>query len=372
MTQKTIGLLGGGQLGQMLCEAANPMGIDIVILDAENSPAKQVNAKLPHITGSFTDPDKIRELARRVDLLTIEIEHVDTYVLEEIAEKGVAVVQDGREILKKVEVQPSWRTLRVIQDKYLQKIHLTEHGVPVAQSRDLDGAQCAAVGSELGYPFMLKARKDAYDGRGNFPVLNENDIPAALEALKGRALYAEKWARFKMELAVMVVKTVNETSDDGQATIAYPAVETIHEDSICKLVYAPARKISGEVCRQAQDLARRAVGCLWGKGIFGVEMFVMDDGMIWKDLGVLLLIWHRYGDSQRNRPTSSQLGSLYHRSMSHHVTIQITTTINSLAHAYPGWQYDQYRLSCDHYAQYPWWGYSNCARGARLAGTCSA
>src|SRR3954453_1978343 len=103
--ERTIGLLGGGQLGQMLCEAANPLGIKIIILDAENSPAKQVNAKQPHVDGSFVDPEKIRELARQVDILTVEIEHVDTHVLEEIAEKGVEVVgKDGKKKVKRVEV----------------------------------------------------------------------------------------------------------------------------------------------------------------------------------------------------------------------------------------------------------------------------
>ncbi len=79
---RTIGLLGGGQLGQMLCEAANPLGIRIIVLDVKNSPAKQVNARETHIDGSFVDPDKIRELARQVDILTVDIEHVDTSVLE--------------------------------------------------------------------------------------------------------------------------------------------------------------------------------------------------------------------------------------------------------------------------------------------------
>ena len=278
MTDRTIGLLGGGQLGQMLCEAANPLGIKIIILDADNSPAKQVNAKQRHVNGSFTDPEKIRQLARQVDILTVEIEHVDTIVLEEIAERGVTVVENGKEVTKRVEVQPSWKTLRIIQDKYAQKQHLAQYDVPIALSKAVEANGLEAVGRELGYPFMLKARKDAYDGRGNHPVMIAGDIPAALETLKDRELYAEKWANFKKELAVMVVKIEDRISADGGATIAYPAVETVHEDSICKLVYAPARGIPPKMQKQAQTLAKKAVGCLWGKGVFGVEMFVMNDG----------------------------------------------------------------------------------------------
>jgi phosphoribosylaminoimidazole carboxylase len=115
---------------------------------------------------------------------------------------------------------------------------------------------------------------------GNFPVRSSSEIPEALEALKGRDLYAEKWANFKLELAVMVVKTENGVSTEGKATVAYPAVETIHEDSICKLVYSPARGVPLEILREAQVLARKAVGSLWGKGVFGVELFLMEDGQL--------------------------------------------------------------------------------------------
>ncbi|KAH6665973.1 hypothetical protein B0J14DRAFT_660108 [Halenospora varia] len=279
--ERTIGLLGGGQLGQMLCEAANPLGVKIVVLDAEGSPAKQVNAKNAHIDGSFIDAEKIRELARQVDILTVEIEHVDTYVLEEIAEKGIEVTKaDGSKYMKKVEVQPSWRTIRTIQDKYLQKDHLVQNGVHTVISRAVETNELSQFGDELGYPFMLKARKDAYDGRGNYPVKSAADIPDALKSLQGRTLYAEKWASFRMELAVMVVKTEDAASDSGKGTVSYPAVETVHEDSVCKLVYCPPRNVQDKVKKEAQELARKAVGSLWGKGVFGVEMFLMDDGRL--------------------------------------------------------------------------------------------
>lgn len=276
--ERTVGLLGGGQLGQMLCEAANPLGVEVVILDAENSPAKQVNAKNKHVDGSFIDKENILELARHSDVITIEIEHVDTHILQEIEEMGVDVTIDGKKITKHPEIQPHWRTIRTIQDKFIQKQHLKKNGIAVAESLEVAETEraVAAVSRELGFPFMLKARKDAYDGRGNYPVVSPDDIPKALKALGDRGLYAEKWAEFKMELAVMVVKT-EDAVDDPEDTIAYPAVETIHEDSICKLVYAPARNVSEEVRKAAQKLARNAVASLWGKGVFGVELFVMPD-----------------------------------------------------------------------------------------------
>ena len=279
---KTIGVLGGGQLGRMLTEAANRLNITILTLDNEASPAKQINAQPNHVNGSFTDPKAIRQLAAQCDVLTVEIEHVDTDVLEDLA-SGTEIKDDWRLVRSTtVEVQPSWRTLRVIQDKYRQKEHLLEHGIATALSLPLDSAsveELEQIADQLDYPFMLKSRTDAYDGRGNYPVTSASKIQPALTALKDRPLYAEQWVHFEAELAVMVVKIGDDAADDWEkATMAYPVVETIHEDSICKLVYAPARNVSQSVAQKAQDLARRAVAAFWGKGVFGVEMFLLENG----------------------------------------------------------------------------------------------
>ena len=126
---------------------------------------------------------------------------------------------------------------------------------------------------------MLKSRTEAYDGRGNYPVRSSSDIDAALKALAGRPLYAEKWADFKVELAVMVVKTAQKDSGEWESsTKAFPVVETVHENSICKLVYAPARNVDHAIVKDAQRMARAAVGNLSGKGVFGVELFLIKDG----------------------------------------------------------------------------------------------
>ena len=260
---KTVGVLGGGQLGRMLVEAANLLEIQINFLDAPNSSAKQVSNHDGHVDGSFKDPDAISKLAAKSDVVTVEIEHVDTQILEDIA--------------KHSDVQPSWKTIRTIQDKYLQKEHLKSYGVATAESIALEDAspqQLEKAAKSLGLPLMLKSRKEAYDGRGNFAVKTEDDFKSALEALGGnRELYAEKWADFKMELAVMVVKTKDKV-------VSFPTVETIHENSICKLVYAPARGVSPAVNSKAQELARKAVACFWGKGVFGVEMFLLPDNSL--------------------------------------------------------------------------------------------
>ena len=278
MDPRTIGILGGGQLGRMLLEAANNRNINVAILDKKASPAKQINATNPGVDGSFADAQAIRKLASQCDVLTVEIEHVDTYVLEELEKESLS---QG----KNLEIQPSWQAIRTIQDKHLQKILLLEGGIDVARSMAVPTAsekELRIVESNLRYPFMLKARTGAYDGRGNYAVKSEKDVQPALDALKNRPLYAEEWVNFTMELAVMVVKTKDEadTSSWASSTISYPTVETVHEDSICKLVYAPARGISNETNQRAQQLARKAIASFKGKGIFGVEMFLLEDNSI--------------------------------------------------------------------------------------------
>jgi len=177
------------------------------------------------------------------------------------------------EVASSVNVEPSWKTLRIIKDKYAQKDYLKEHDVAVAESSDLEGKGVEGlkeVGSKFGYPFMLKSKTEAYDGKGNFAVKTEGDVEAAFEALGKRPLYAEKWEDFRLELAVMVVKT-----KDGVLT--FPTVETVHEDSICKLTYAPPRNVSRATAAAAQELAKKAIGAFEGKGVFGVEMFLRKD-----------------------------------------------------------------------------------------------
>lgn len=263
MDSKTLGILGGGQLGRMMVEAAHRLNIKTIILDGENSPAKQINALDQHVNGSFTDPNAIAELASKCDVLTIEIEHVNADVLEKIAAQG------------KVAVHPSPATIKLIQDKYNQKLHLIEHGIATAEvvavEPSVEGLE--AAGAKFGYPYMLKSRLNAYDGRGNFVVSTKADIEKALKFLNDRTLYAEKFARFTHELAVMVVRSL-----DGQV-YSYPTVETVQKNNICERVFAPAR-VADSLLVKAQLLAENAVKTFSGAGIYGVEMFLLETGEI--------------------------------------------------------------------------------------------
>ena len=153
MDIRTIGVLGGGQLGRMLVEAANDRNISVAVLDKKASPAKQITS-CDGVDGSFTNPKAIRDLASTCDILTVEIEHVDTNVLEELENESLA---RG----KKIEIQPSWETIRIIQDKYLQKKRLIDAEIDVAESRPIKAVskeELQNVSDQIGLPFMLKGK----------------------------------------------------------------------------------------------------------------------------------------------------------------------------------------------------------------------
>jgi phosphoribosylaminoimidazole carboxylase len=274
-----VGVLGGGQLGRMFVEAASRLNIEVHLLDVGTlSPAKQIAASSHHIDGAFNDADKIKELAKGVDVLTIEIEHVNADALQSVLDEGLVK-----------EVHPTPSTIRLIQDKYNQKKFLVKGGMPVADfvsvgpeeklgeassARSLQNQGILDAGKKFGYPLMVKSRVQAYDGRGNFVVDSEAEASKAIEALGGgsRGLYAERWAPFDKEVAVMVVR-----SSSGEVR-AYPTVETYHKNSICHSVFAPLRDANPDVASNAQDIAKRAVAMLQGAGVFGVEMFLMKNG----------------------------------------------------------------------------------------------
>jgi phosphoribosylaminoimidazole carboxylase PurK protein len=253
---KTIGIVGGGQLGRMLTDAAHTLGYAVTVLDpTPNSPAGQVADK--QIVGDFKDATKIAELAQDVDYVTFEIELADA--------EALAVLQTSGAI-----VNPTAATLRQIKNKYEQKKFFKEHGLPVGEFErvhDIDEAR--AFGTQHGYPYLLKACLDSYDGRGNFVVHNESMIEQGFATL-GRECYAEKFVPFVKELAVIVIRDVH------GAIATYDTVETVHKNNICHTVTAPA-PVDAQVHDNAQKVARDIVALFEGAGVFGVELFLTTD-----------------------------------------------------------------------------------------------
>lgn len=252
---KTLGIVGGGQLARMLAEAAHGLGIRVIVLDpTPQSPGGQVADE--QIVGSFTDAAMIKELAEKCDVLTFETESADNRALLEVSSR--------------IPVHPAPDTLAVIKDKYAQKQFLQTQGIPTADFADVPTFEDAReVGRQFGYPFVLKAKRDSYDGKGNALVESEGELVAAFEKLKGRDLYAERLVPFTKELAVVAARSL-----EGEVTV-FPVVETVHRNHICDTVTMPA-SINESVSREAEEIARKTLGALQGAGVFAIEMFEAD------------------------------------------------------------------------------------------------
>lgn len=256
-----IGIIGGGQLGLMLSEAARAMGYAAVtVLDpTPNCPASVV---ADQIVGSLKEPTALRQLAERADILTYEIEHINTRALQQLQDEGHTIY-------------PSPELLAIIQNKYRQKEFLSQHAIPVAPFLSIsapDDIQQAV--QQWGYPLVLKAKKDAYDGRGNARINGPQDITAALEKLGDRELYVEQCLDLDKEIGLMIAR-----NQRGEIA-THPVVEMLHARDICQEVYAPAA-IPGALQDQARDIACQAIAHLNGIGIFGIELFLDKAGKLW-------------------------------------------------------------------------------------------
>jgi len=257
---KRLGIIGGGQLGMMITEAAKNLSkyiSEITVLDpTENCPAAQAGAK--QIVGDFKDELAILKLAEQSDIITYEIESGNTDVLSKL----------------KAKIEPSPSTLGIIQDKFLQKTFLSENELPVSQFYEITSlGDLHEKIKELGLPVLLKSRRDAYDGRGNFKIISLDEIEKAYQHFDGKSLMVEKFVNFKMEVSVIAARN---TKGD---IATYPLVENIHENNILKMTIAPAR-VSDDVIKDAGEIARKTMEVLKGAGVFGIEMFIDQDDKI--------------------------------------------------------------------------------------------
>jgi 5-(carboxyamino)imidazole ribonucleotide synthase len=259
---KILGIIGGGQLGMMITEAAKKMPeyiSKIIVLDPnQNCSASLVGAE--QIVADFKNKEAIIDLSKKVDIITYEIESGDSEVLKSVE--------------KNAEVNPSPETLRIIQDKFLQKSFLLENNIPVPEFIQIENIEDVKNGlKKFGYPALLKARRDAYDGKGNFKINSEDEIQKAFDYFKGQKLLLEKYVPFKMEVSVIASRNTK-----GQIK-TYPLVENIHEENILRQTIAPAR-VSKKIAQNASTIAEKTMSVLKGAGIFGIEMFVTDDDEI--------------------------------------------------------------------------------------------
>ena len=261
-----LGILGGGQLGRMTLQAAVELGIDVVIGErVARSPAARLTDTSVVFAGGWDDAQALNALAEAAPVITLENEFVDAQVLRALQRRGATV-------------WPAPDCVATVQDKLLQKQALLRAELPVPEFAAVEQPETAArLGDEWGWPIMLKARRDGYDGYGNALVHNADEAVRAAQRLgwPNRQLYAEAYVAFERELAVLVVR-----GQHGEL-VTYPTVETRQDPAlhICRAVLAPA-DVPAPVADQAQEIARGAVQAVDGVGAFGVELFLLPNAKV--------------------------------------------------------------------------------------------
>ena len=256
----TIGVLGGGQLGRMLAEAASRLGFDVAVLERDaDSPAGRVAAKL--FVAPYDDETALAALAGASDVVTYEFENVPAASLETLLRLGA-------------EVAPGPKALAAAQDRVDEKSFLRAHGVATvefAAASTPDEAAQAAAG--LGAPCLMKTRREGYDGKGQRWVEHAADARGAFDALGGRPVILEAPADFVRELSVIAAR-----GRDG-AIVSYPLAENHHENGILRRTLAPA-KVSRQLADQAERIAAKVLSGLDYVGVVGIELFELADGRL--------------------------------------------------------------------------------------------
>ncbi len=257
-----LGIIGGGQLARMTAQSALSLGCDVVVLDNDaDAPASTPAARWIRKPGN--DLDALLELAESVDVVALENEFIDAELLAALEDHGHRVL-------------PTAATMRLVQDKLIQKTTLQRAGLPVPAFAAVSSvAEILEAGERHGWPVVLKKRRNGYDGKGNATVRSAADAATAWARLDGdhNELFVEQFCPFTSELAIIIT-----LSPDGSSAV-YPLVETVQRDHICHTVSAPA-SVSDALAREAGEIARSAVEAVGGTGSFGVEMFLREDGAV--------------------------------------------------------------------------------------------
>lgn len=251
-----LGVLGAGQLGKMLAQAASPWDLRLKMLDpTPGAPASHLCDTF--VQGDFRDEETVYAFGKDCAVLTIEIEQVNVRALERLEAEGV-------------RVYPQPAALRIIQDKGLQKQFFDQHGLPTSPYQlfaDADAVRAARPA----LPCVQKVRTEGYDGRGVKVLRTEDDLN---DLLPGPCLI-EDAVDIAMEIAVIAAR--NPSGD----IVTYDPVEmSFHPTAnLVEFLCAPAR-ISGELAAAARDLARRTLEAFGLVGLLAVEMFVDRDGQL--------------------------------------------------------------------------------------------
>jgi 5-(carboxyamino)imidazole ribonucleotide synthase len=252
-----VGMIGGGQLARMTQQAAIALGVRLrVLAAAPDESAAQVCADVR--IGNYRNPDDVLAFVKGCDVVTFDHEHVPGDLIAAIEAAGVPA-------------RPGPAALAHAQDKLVMRTRLADLGVPMPAFAPVgEAADVAAFAERTGWPVVLKAIRGGYDGRGVWVC----ETPAETQALLDRGdvrLMAEEYVPFRRELAALVAR-----SPHGQGA-AYPVVQTVQRDGICREVIAGA--VDGDAAEAAQHLALEIAGALGITGLLAVELFDGPDGL---------------------------------------------------------------------------------------------
>ncbi len=264
-----VGVVGGGQLARMTQPAA--IGLDVrlrVLSDSAHAAAAQVIPDV--VVGQHDDFETLGAFADGCDVLTFDHEHVPTDHLRSLAALGLVV-------------RPGPSALEHAQDKLVMRRRMAELGVPGPQWTEITSLDdLSDFGTKVGWPVVLKTARGGYDGKGVRLVHDAADGADWVSRMHagGPSLLAEEKVAFTRELAALVAR-----SPSGQ-TAAYPVVETIQVEGVCREVIAPAPGLSAEHATAAQRVALEIAGALDVAGVLAVEMFDTPDGVLVNELAM--------------------------------------------------------------------------------------
>jgi 5-(carboxyamino)imidazole ribonucleotide synthase len=250
-----VGILGGGQLGRMLIQSGIDFNIPFSVLDPDAHAPCSTLTEFAH--GKLTDYDTVLKFGSSCDIITIEIENVNTKALKELVRQG-----------KKVYPQPE--IIELIQDKRIQKMFYQEHDIPTAEFLLVENAaDVKSKGSFL--PAVNKLGREGYDGRGVQIIKTPADLHKAFDAPG----LLEKLIPFEKEIAVIVAR-----NEQGEIK-SFPAVEMVFHpvQNLVEYLFAPT-ELSLKILNEADDVAKTIIKKLNMIGLLAVEMFVTEAGEI--------------------------------------------------------------------------------------------
>ncbi|MDL2405563.1 5-(carboxyamino)imidazole ribonucleotide synthase [Rhizobium calliandrae] len=260
MTAKTIGIIGGGQLGRMLAMAAARLNFRTIILEPQaDCPAAQVAND--QIVAAYDDPAALAELAKRCDLVTYEFENVPVAATHKLAED--------------IAVYPPPKALEIAQDRLTEKRFINDCGILTARFHAVDSqTDLDAALADFGGQGVLKTRRLGYDGKGQRVYRSSADsAEGSYAALGGVPLILESFVAFEREISIIAARGL-----DGSVACYDPA-ENIHRNGILHTSTLPAN-ISAETAAAARVAAEKILAALGYVGVIGIEFFALSDGSL--------------------------------------------------------------------------------------------